>query len=92
MEFFYQPKTDIFAEDNAHEFPLPVRDNRADPSSAPAAKAIQYSEEPTIYIHQEKGTMCAALTGDYQGLSMAARAARKVGLNNPTLGEKVRPP
>ena len=25
--------------------------------------AEDYSEEPTIYIHEDKGTMCAALTG-----------------------------
>lgn len=62
LEFFYQPKTDIFAEDNANEFPLPVRDNRSGPSSS-AAMAEDYSEEPTIYIHEDKGTMCAALTG-----------------------------
>lgn len=30
LEFFYQKKTDLFTENNDHEFPVPVTDNRTD--------------------------------------------------------------
>ena len=64
LEFFYQKKTDIFAEDNANEFPQPVIDNRSNRQNPASARFVDMNSqnEPTIYIHQENLEMCAALS------------------------------
>ena len=64
IEFFYQKKTDLFDEDNENEFPLPVRDHRNQEQSSGDQTMIterKRIQEPTIWIHKEKNTMCAAL-------------------------------
>ena len=63
LEFFYQKKTDLFEVDNENEFPLPVVDNRTEEANKEQSVVTERTkiEEPTIWIHKEKVSMCAAL-------------------------------